>query len=507
MSKQLILAHDLGTSSDKASIFSLEGEFLAEANASYDTHYSKPGYAEHNPEDWWVAVKESTKEVIRKAGIEPDRIKAISFSAHGMGVIPIDKQGNVLTEKTMVWMDTRATKEAEEIQKHISDRKRYELSGAGFALPMYPFAKVAWIKNNLPDVYKKTYKILSTKEFLIMKMTGQIGLTCYLEAGLSGAFNLREHKYDEDLLSYAGIDGEKLLKPAVPTTVAGELTSSAAAEMGLKEGTPVVLGSWDNFACATGGNVMKKGTFVTYLGTAGWVATNADKPLMSDDFEANIVYAGDNNYFTLVNSNSACAAYEWILNNACEYLKTHPSGKDMFAMADELAASVEAGSDEMFFMPSMMGGNTFFADAKLKGSLLGLKMQHTNAHIIRAAMEGVGFDLMLGSEYFAQMNLSPTEVRLIGGGANSAVWRKILSSMFGLDLTRPKKMQHIGSMGAAMMAAVGTGLADDFSIVEKVTTSDDWTRPNWDDHKTYKAMLPTFKGFYEALIPAYKNLK
>ncbi|MEG2361806.1 MAG: FGGY family carbohydrate kinase, partial [Christensenella sp.] len=386
MADELILAHDLGTSSDKACLFDVHGNFLAEAYHQYPVYYPEQGWAEQNPRDWWDAVKVTSREVMKKADVEACDVKAISFSAHGMGVIPVDKSGELLCERTMVWMDARSTKEAKQILEQTGIREHYDKTGNSFDMALYPAAKILWIKRNMPDVYKKTYKFLGTKEYLIHKMTGVISHTDYTEVGLSGFYNLHTHEFDEELLRASEVDEHKLPEVADVTKVMGELTAAAAAEMGLAAGTPVVLGSWDNFACATGGGGRTKGNMVAYLGTAGWLGATHNQPLMSEDFMSNVVYVGEGTYFTTAHSNSACASYEWVIDNACGYLR---ESENPYAEADRLAAEVCAGSDNLFFLPSFFSGNTFYSDASLRGGFLGISAGHTNGHIIRAAMEGV----------------------------------------------------------------------------------------------------------------------
>ena len=176
MSRELILAHDFGTSGVKACIFDAEGNFLAEAYDTYKTEYPHEGYAEHNPNDWWEALKLSTKKVVAEAGVEAERIKAISFSSHGMGAIPIDRDGNLLVERAMIWSDARSTKEARYIVEKVGEREHYEMTGNSFDLSMYPAAKILWMRNNMPDVFAKTAKFIGPKEYLILRMTGVAGV-------------------------------------------------------------------------------------------------------------------------------------------------------------------------------------------------------------------------------------------------------------------------------------------------------------------------------------------
>ncbi|MBR0085285.1 MAG: hypothetical protein IJL97_01925 [Lachnospiraceae bacterium] len=411
MGRQIILAHDLGTSGDKACLFDTEGNFLAESYHTYPTEYPAEGFVEHDPRLWWKAVSESSREVVKNAGADPSEIKAISFSSHGMGVIPVDKDGNLLTERVMIWNDARSVKEAAYIVEKAGEREHYEKTGNSFDLALYPAAKILWMRRNMPDVFSKVYKFLSTKEYIILQMTGKFGKTCYGEAGMSGLYNLNTHKWDEELLKISEVSEDMLCEPVDGSTVMGELTAKAAEEMGLKAGTPVVLGSWDNYACATGAGV-RSGSMPVCLGTAGWMGVNHSKPIMTPDNMTNVVYVGNDTYFTSVHSHSAGASYDWVINNLCGFL--NESDKPL-KYAEELAAQVKPGSDKMFFLPSMFAGNTFYSSSALAASFVGMKMINGKGHVIRSAMEGVGFDLMMGADLFRKEGAMPETCNLIGG--------------------------------------------------------------------------------------------
>lgn len=503
MGRELILAHDLGTSGDKACLFDTEGNFLAEAYHTYPTYYPAEGYFEHNPRTWWEAVKNSSREVVQNAKASAEEVKAISFSSHGMGAIPVDKGGQLLVDRVMIWNDARSTKEAAHILEKAGEREHYEKTGNSFDLALYPAAKLLWIKRNMPDIYKKAYKFLSTKEYLIQKMTGVIKYTDYGEAGMSGLFNLHTHQWDPELLKISEVDEEKLLIPVDGTQVMGELLPEAAEEMGLKKGTPVVLGSWDNYACATGAGV-RSGSMAVCLGTAGWLGVNHNKPIMTPENMTNVVYVGNDTYFTSIHSHSAGASYDWVIDKLCSYLKgkAHP-----LDYAEELAAAVPAGSDKLFFLPSMFSGNTFYSSSALCGSMVGMKVMQDNGHVIRAAMEGVGYDLMMGADLFRAEGAMPEQCNLIGGGAHSRLWGQIIADMFEARMMRPKNLQYIGALGAALLAGVGTGLIKDFQMAAEITRSDNVSVPNLQETEIYRKLLPVYKRFYEQLLPVYKELQ
>lgn len=503
MLRQLILAHDLGTSGDKACLFDVNGNFLAEAYYTYPTFYPAEGYVEHDPRNWWEAVTKSTKEVIKNSGADPKEVKAISFSSHGMGVIPVDKKGELLVDRVMIWNDSRSIEEARYITDKTGEREHYEKTGNSFDLSLYPAAKILWIKRNKPDVYKKTYKFLSTKEYLIHKMTGVINYTDYGESGMSGLFNLKTHQWDAELLEVSEVDEEKLLIPTDCTKVMGGLTREAAEEMGLCKDTPVVLGSWDNYACATGAGV-RSGSMAVCLGTAGWIGINHNKPITTNNNMTNVVYVGSDTYFTSIHSHSAGASYDWVIAKLCSYLKQE---KNPLELAEKLASKVPAGSGKLFFLPSMFSGNTFYSSSALCGSFVGMKMFQGNGHIIRAAMEGVGFDLMMGSDLLRKEGAMPDQCSLIGGGAHSKLWGQIIASMFDSKMMCPKNLQYIGALGAALIAGVGTGLFKDFAMAAEITKSDNISVPDAKETAVYRKLLPIYKRFYEQLMPVYNELQ
>ena len=501
--KKLILAHDLGTSGDKACLFDTEGNFLAEAYTEYPTYYPQEGFIEHDPTTWWEAVKNSSKEVVKNADADPADVKAISFSAHGMGVIPVDRDGNLLVDRVMIWNDSRSTKEAEYIVNTVGERRHYEMTGNSFDLALYPAAKILWLKRNMPEVYDRTWKFLSTKEYLIHKMTGFIRYTDYGEAGMSGLYNLNTHEWDEELLRVSEVDRDKLLEPADSTQVMGGLTKDAAEQMGLCEGTKVVLGSWDNYACATGAGV-RGGSMPVCLGTAGWLGVNHSAPIMTPDNMTNVVYVGNDTYFTSIHSHSAGASYDWVIRNLCGSLEKY---EKPLAKAEELASKVKPGSDKLFFLPSMFSGNTFYSSSALNGSFVGFKMLQDTGHVIRAAMEGVGFDLMMGANLFREVGAMPEQCNLIGGGAHSGLWGQIIADMFQSRMMRPKNLQYIGALGAAIIAGVGTGLFENFEMALEITKSDNISVPDPETGEIYQKLLPVYKEFYEALLPVYRDLQ
>ena len=498
---ELILGHDLGSSGDKACIFDKHGKVLAEAYCTYETFFSADGGAVQKPEDWWKAVCIATKTVIEKAQICPKDIVAISFGAQGNALLPVDKKGNALKDSAVIWMDSRSRNEAKFLMEHIPEERYYEITGNAFERSMCPSAKLLYMKKNEGDILKYTYKIIGVKEYLILRLTGKFGFTDFGDASGSCMFDITKRKYSDEILDVVGVKSCILPEPLDCTEIVGTISAEASELTGLCQGTPVVLGTWDNFACATGAGVREKGKYVCYLGTAGWLGVDSLEPLRDSDMKLNVVYVGRGEYHNSAHSHAACMSLDWVLDNMCGGL-----GQEKYHQATEMAERIPAGCDGVLFLPSMLRGNTFFQDASLKSCYIGLRPDIHTGHLIRAAMEGVGYDLLIGVDGLKKKGISPKESTIIGGGAKNDLWLQILTDMFGISLTRPANMQHIGAWGAAMIACVGVGIYPDFESIKGKVAAEKTFMPQRENAEIYQRNMQRMKTAYQSMIELYKKL-
>lgn len=201
-----LLAHDLGTSGNKATLFSTEGQLIASCTYNYDVYYSNNNWAEQNPNDWWQAVIATTKTLIKN--INPKDILAVSFSGQMMGCVCVDKKQEPL-RNAIIWADMRATKQTQQIAKQISPQGFYKITGHRLS-PSYGGQKLMWIKDNEPHIYAKTYKMLNAKDFIILKLTNQF-VTEYSDASSTCLMDLNKLCWSDELLNIMGIDKQKCL--------------------------------------------------------------------------------------------------------------------------------------------------------------------------------------------------------------------------------------------------------------------------------------------------------
>lgn len=259
--KKYLLAHDLGTSGNKATLYSTEGELVKSCVHSYDMLVSNNNWVEQRPEDFWNAVCVSTKELVQD--IDVNDIAAISFSGQMMGCICVDKEGRAL-RNALIWADMRATKEEEMIRERISEEDFYHLTGHKIS-PSYGGQKLMWVKNNEPEIYENTYKMLNCKDYIILKLTGEF-VTEYTDASSTNLLDLNKLEWSDRLLEVMGIDREKMPALLKSTDVAGTVTDEAAKACGLVSGIPVVCGGGDGVCAAVGTGCTKEG-----IATAVWV--------------------------------------------------------------------------------------------------------------------------------------------------------------------------------------------------------------------------------------------
>ena len=271
--KQYLLGIDIGTSACKIAIFDGDGQVIASGNGDYPVYYPQAGWAEQNPEEWWSAVCRAVRETLEKGKVNPGEIAGIGIDGQSWSAIPMDKNGEVLTN-TPIWMDTRAADICEEVGREVGEDRIFEVCGNPFK-PSYTTPKILWYKKYLPDVYKKTYKVLQSNSFIAYKLTGEFTQELSQGYGLH-CFDMRRGTWDMDMCRELGIEPGMLPDIFPCHQVVGKVTAKAAAECGLMEGTPVTAGALDA-ACGTlGAGVVHPGETQEQGGQAGGMSICMD---------------------------------------------------------------------------------------------------------------------------------------------------------------------------------------------------------------------------------------
>ncbi|MFO7697265.1 MAG: xylulokinase [Anaerolineae bacterium] len=497
--KELVLAHDLGTTGNKASLFDPTGALVASAFYSYETRYPRPGWAEQNPTDWWDAVIHSTRRLLSDSGRAPGEIAAVGFSGQMMGCLPVDIRGRPLSD-AIIWADQRAQDEAAWLAERVGGDDVYLITGHR-ASPSYTAAKLLWQRARQPAVFHETHKVLQAKDYVAFKLTGVMA-TDYSDASGTNLFDLRARRWSETILEHLELPIE-MLPPALPSaTVIGGVTCEAADATGLMVDTPVVIGGGDG-ACATvGAGVVRPSDAYNYIGSSSWISYVSTEPLY-DPRQRTFTFAHLDPRYLFPTGTMQCAggSYDWL-----ERLLRGDGERQLYHELDRLAESVPSGGNGLFYLPYLMGERSPHWNPNARACFVGLSMAHGRAEVARSVLEGVAYNLRTIMDAFRRQGAAIDALRVIGGGAGSAVWRQILADVLNVRLIRPRLAAEATSLGAAIAAGVGVGLLPDYGIASDWVAVAPGEAPRAASVAVYSTLYPLFCAAYDALAPLFDSI-
>lgn len=499
-----LLAHDLGTSGNKATLFTTDGELAKSVVYSYETYYKHGVWAEQNPEDWWDAICITTQEIIR--GIETKNIVAVSFSGQMMGCLCVDRSGMPL-RNSIIWADQRSTKEADLLKARIGDERFYKVTGHRIS-PSYGIEKLMWIKENETQIYKDTYKVLNAKDYIIFRLTNRF-VTDYSDATGTCALDLNKLEWSPEIIGAAEIDASKFPDALSSISVVGEVTNKASLETGLKAGTPVVCGGGDGVCAAVGSGCINKGDTYAYVGSSSWIAYASERPLFDKGMRTfNWAHIVPNLITPCGTMQSAGGSYAWLKNEICtkELSDAEDIGLSPYSLMNMEAMKSPVGSNGLLFLPYLLGERTPWWNPDARGAFLGLKMEHKRSDVIRSVLEGVALNLNLILSIFREYTAIGS-VTIIGGGAKGDVWTGIMADVFNSKVKIPNRLEEATSMGAAVTGGVGVGVFNSFDVISKFIKIEKVFEPNETNHEKYKKVMPVFEKSYHALSDIFQELK
>lgn len=501
----LIIAHDLGTTGNKASLYSPDGKLLAAAFKGYDTAFPEPGWAEQNPADWWEAVCVTTRELLAKARVQPREVACITFSAQMMGCLIVDRQGHPL-RNSIIWADTRALEQAQSLIDRVGAEEVYQITGHR-ASASYSLAKLLWIRDNQPDLYVRAHKVLHAKDYIVARLTGAFA-TDYSDASGMNLLDLTTLNWSDPILSAMQIDPSLLPDLHGSTDVVGGITPAAAAETGLLPGTPVVIGGGDGSCAAAGAGVVRVGSAYNYVGSSSWIGIATERPIF-DPAQRTFtwVHVVPGLFSPTGTMQAAGYSYQWTREQlgAPEAALAAQEGGSAYEYMNRLAESVPPGADNLLYLPYLLGERSPRWNPLARGAFVGLSVKHTRAHMVRAVLEGVTFNLRVILDAFLEQGIDIGAIRVIGGGAKGALWRQIMADIYEHPIHKLVMLDEATSLGAAVTGGVGVGLFKDFSVAETWAVEEE-RLPNPETQVVYRKLYGVFNRAYAALEPIYGEL-
>ncbi len=440
------LGIDIGTYESKGALLDAEGQVLANAARPHRMIVPQPGWAEHRAEeDWWGDFASISQELIARSGLAPGDIKAVGASGVGPCVLPVDPDGAPLCNAILYGVDTRAAREIEDLNAAIGEPTLFERCGNALT-SQSTGPKILWLKRHRPEVYARAHKFLNSTSFLVHRLTGRFVVDHYTAANASPLYDAGALAWTADLAPDI-VSLERMPELAWSTEIAGGVTARAAAQTGLAEGTPVIVGTIDAAAEAVSVGVLAPGQMMLMYGTTIFtVLVAASRARDARLWWAPWLFPGQ--HAALAGLATSGALTHWFRDQLA------PEG-NMSALAAEATTS-PPGARGLVFLPYFSGERTPIYDPQAKGLWFGLNLTHTRADLYRALLEGIGFATRHVLETYAEAGLAPASIFAVGGGVRNKVWLQATSDIIEREQTSLKS--NLGAAyGDAFLAALALG--------------------------------------------------
>lgn len=502
MNRKYFLGIDIGTEGTKVALFDIQGNVIKDHYEEYDLICRQPGWAEQDPVMFWEVAAKSVRGVLRQSKVNPKDVSGVGVCGQMHAAIPIDKNGRVIYRSPSLWCDKRSAPQCEKLKEKVGD-ELFLKKAANPITPAWTATKIMWLKENLPEIYEKTYKFLVPKDYIVFKLTGVPSID-FSEASGTLIFDAFKECWSEELAQQMGIDLDKMPEIYNSYDIVGEVTRDASKATGLCAGTPVVSGGGDFLCTLLGAGITSKERAADISGTASLVAFYSEKPLV-DNRIMNLRHVINGWIpFGIVEG----SLLRWFRNEFghIEVEEAKRRNVSAYKIMDEEAELVKPGSEGLIVIPYFLGERVIGLPCA-RGIIFGLTMAHKRAHLIRAFMEGITLALMRTVEIIEESGLKPAAFRLIGGGAISPLWRRIKADVYGKP-TQVLNMYHGGVLGSAVLAMAGTENKKDLqSTVDEIVYVKETCEPNNENHKIYQKIYEISKKLHDRCQIFFKELQ
>ena len=442
----IFLGIDVGTTGVKALAVGYDGKVLGKGSEEYPLNALGQGRIEQNAEDWFTASAAAVRRAC--SGIDKDQVVGIGLSTQGATMAFLDKDGKQV-RPAITWMDSRAREECKLLDSVIPAEEIYNRCGWGLSAGL-DAAKILWLKRHEPENMKETRSFLSTVEYMNLKMTGNAVIDP-TNAAIRQLYSIKTGDWDDEILAAVGTDRDHM--PAIMSSGAcvGELTEEAADAFGLHAGIKVFNGMHDQYAAALGAGAVHSGDMLLSTGTTWVVLGVTDKPAWSPVNARGHVSPGVHPvkglYGEIASLKTAGSALKWYKDLV---------SAESFRELDSVASTRRDKTSGLYFCPFLTGAGFPHERPDVQGNLYGLNLSHDKYDIERALLEGVCFEARTMLEEYSKLGINVKRLRMIGGASKSALWSGLVGAITGCEVERMKESEA-ASMGAAILAAVGSG--------------------------------------------------
>lgn len=500
--KRHMIGLDIGTTAVKAVLFDTDGTFIDKETGDYPLHTPDAETAEQDPDEILGRTFEALRLLVSRNGCG-DSIEFISFSSAMHSMILLDEKGGRLTE-CITWADSRAGDYADRLNE-ADGLEIYRRTGTPIH-PMSPLVKLLHFKNEDPELYARIGKIMGIKEYVFAEVSGEYAVDRSIASSM-GMMNLETSEWDAEVLSLLGLSPEQLPE-LVDTTDIFSLDGNAAADIGISRETKLVIGASDGVLANLGVNAVREGDIAITVGTSGAIRTVIDTPRTDGKMRTFCYHLTPDAFVIGGPVNNGGVILRWIRDELCqqEVGEADSCGRDPYEIMTEAAKDVPAGSNGLIFHPYLAGERAPLWDSKAVGSFYGLTLSHERKHMIRAAMEGVVYNLY--SVYLA-LREQMTEVRSIkasGGFARSTLWKQLMADVFGEALHVPESYES-SAFGACILGLYALGEIDGLDAASRFIGEDEAYHPNEETYMKYQDVMSVYIEIGRSLGAFYGRMQ
>lgn len=493
-----LIGIDIGTQSTKAVITDENGVVIVESLKEYSVLTPQPNWAEQWPDVWFNAVIDTLKKVLEKSQILPKDIAGVAISGlYGGSGIPVDKEFKPL-RPCLIWMDRRATNETDWIKNNVPKETIFGITG-NYVDSYFGFTKMMWLKNNESDIWERTYKFVTPKDYVIYKLTGVSAIDYSSAGNIGGIFDIHKKYWSKEMCKILGIDIDKLPENIVKSSdIVGKISKEYAQETGLLEGTPIIAGGIDAPVAQLSAGSVFEGEHVAMIGTSTcWGNIHDGKYLTPELVSYPYVVDDLTKIYTFGGGATSGAIVRWFRDEFGNYEKEieDKTGISAYTLLELQSKDIPAGSEGLIVLPYFMGERSPIWDSHAKGTIVGLSLYHKKNHIYKAFMEAVAYSLRHNIEEAEKtgMKLNP-ECYIVGGVSKSDIWTQIFADVTGYNMKRTKQSVE-APLGDAFLAGLGTGVFKNSEDIKK-----------WVGYKEVVNPKPENKQIYDKYFNLYKQL-
>ncbi len=496
MKQGYLLGVDIGTYESKGVITRLDGQVINTQVCPHTLSIPRQGWAEHDAEKvWWGDFVTIVKKLLAEAGVDAKEILAVGCSAIGSDCLPVDEECNPLRQGILYGVDTRATQEIEELNQRIGSDVIYRTC-ANTLSSQAVGPKILWIKKNEPEIYRKAAKFVSATTFLVARLTGKYYIDHLTAAFFVPLYDFHTQTWSKELCEGI-VEVERLPQIGWSNEIAGQVTRQAAAQTGLLEGTPVVVGTVDAASEAVSVGVTSPGQMMLMYGSTVFIIEVLDQPASDERLWAN-PYCFKGTSSLMAGMATSGSLTRWFRDTIAPDLAAAETagGQNAYATLVQQAQTVPAGAEGLVVLPYFSGERTPIQDPRARGVFFGLTLAHTRAHMFRAVLEGIGYGVRHHFDVMGKIGAAPKEVIAVGGGTKNPLWLQAVSDISGMPQRVPAVTMG-ASYGDAFLAGLGAGVFSSYQDIQNWMRDVRTVTPNPQNKALYDKYHQVYLELYE----------